>query len=227
MMDAPAILAASPAAASPASRGMSRPIAPASSAVPTRYRSHCPAAIWSNVSTAVCSPASLGMQAKAKNAASRICAVHSRVFLRLRVWAARAVVWVTVFMDISIRALVVGRRPAALDSGAGTELASLQRGEELCEALVGVADAAFHAGGDYCVAVCHRLEGRDRADQRAAVALLQRGGVELDVAGRALELEGLHNGIRRGGAVEDAVEAVLVALGVGVDVAPPAAVAGV
>src|SRR5215469_8464530 len=87
MMVAPAISAASPAAASPASQGVSRPIAPASSVVPTKYISHWPAPISANS----CSrpPVSLARAAITKTAAIRICAAQSSVLVRRRGLASR------------------------------------------------------------------------------------------------------------------------------------------
>src|SRR5262249_40914062 len=86
-----------------------------------------------------------------------------------------------------------------------------QPGEQLAPALVRVAHPAFHVGGRHRVPVLDRLEGGHRAHQRGAAPVLERPGVQRHVAGRALVLEGLHHTVRRRGAVEHAVEAVLVA----------------
>src|SRR5580658_8420759 len=97
--------------------------------------------------------------------------------------------------------------------------ARLQSAEELGQALAPVANTALHIGGDHRVTVLDRLEGRRRAQQRLAAALGQRRGLQADMTGRALELEGLHDAIWRRVAVEDAMEAVGAALGVGLQVA--------
>src|SRR4029078_7329902 len=60
-----------------------------------------------------------------------------------------------------------------------------------------------------------------------AVPFIERQRIERHVAGRAVELEGLDDALRRGIAVEHAVEAVLAAILVPLDEAPRPAVADV
>jgi hypothetical protein len=64
-------------------------------------------------------------------------------------------------------------------------------------------------------------------DRRPAVVLLERQRIERHVPGRSLELERLDHPVRRRRPVEHAMEAVLVALVVPVDVPPAAAIADV
>src|SRR6202044_2742179 len=96
--------------------------------------------------------------------------------------------------------------------------AALELGEQFRQSLTGVTGATFHTGGDHRVTVLDRLEGRDRAHERAAPAVVEGRGLEGDVAGCAFELEGLHDGLRGRVAVEDAVEAKGVAVSVGVHI---------
>src|SRR5256712_13403362 len=97
-------------------------------------------------------------------------------------------------------------------------------GEQVVEALVALAHTAGHARIAHRVAGLDRLEHRVGADRGLAVLLLERNRVHRDVAGRTLELEGLHDGVPRWRPVEDAVEPPRVARVVGVDVPPGAAV---
>lgn len=76
--------------------------------------------------------------------------------------------------------LLLTYRPAPAEAPVGQPArgrvrvsADLEPGEQLRHALVGVVDAALHAGGNHPVPVLHRLEARDGAHQRAAVAFGQ------------------------------------------------------
>src|SRR5436190_13224874 len=102
-----------------------------------------------------------------------------------------------------------------------------QAREQLLEAIEALVDAGLHAGFDHRVAVLDALEHRVPAQDGPTVALLEGHRVERDVAGRALELEGLDHRVGSRRAVEDAVEGVFGAVLLAVDVPPRAAVANV
>src|SRR4051812_39308027 len=99
--------------------------------------------------------------------------------------------------------------------------------QELLQAIEALVDTGLHAGLDHRVAVLDALVHRVAAQDRPPVALLERDRVQRDMAGRALELEGLDHRIRRRHAMEDAVKAVFGAVLLAMDVAPRAAVANV
>src|SRR6266536_3616848 len=90
---APTSRPTSPSAARPDSRGSSRPMAPASSSAPTRYRNHCPAPIWVNRSTICWAPPSLSDPAPANWIASRACSAHSVTVRARRLVAGAAGGW--------------------------------------------------------------------------------------------------------------------------------------
>src|SRR4029079_15505173 len=96
---------------------------------------------------------------------------------------------------------------------------------EHVEPLVALLDAGLHPGRDHRVARLDALEDRVDAERGPAVPFIERQRIERHVAGRAVELEGLDDALRRGIAVEHAVEAVLAAILVPLDEAPRPAVA--
>src|SRR5215208_5591873 len=85
---APAIRQTSPRAASPDSRGISTPTAPAISSPPTTYLNHWPMPMVANISTIAGSPNTLASPAIANMIASRAWSAHSAMLsTRLRVVA--------------------------------------------------------------------------------------------------------------------------------------------
>src|SRR5215216_3096084 len=105
--------------------------------------------------------------------------------------------------------------------GSGADCGAREEGVEAVEALV---QPLGHAARDHGIASFDRLVGRMHPGDRPTVALFEAESLDRDVAGRALVLECLDEGIGRWGAVEDAVEPMLVAVGRAMDVAPSAPV---
>src|SRR5580700_8845839 len=94
--------------------------------------------------------------------------------------------------SISHRPTSTSRRSSASGPPAGS-LNGAQAGQQFFEPLAGVAHADLHVRCDHRVPVLDRLEAGDGAHQRAAVPRLQGGGLEHDVTGSSLELEGVHD----------------------------------
>src|SRR5215467_6899097 len=125
-----------------------------------------------------------------------------------------------------VRACPANPQPAARrQRSTGHALADWEEpAEQLVQAVHGLDGPFRHPGLKLPVTVFDRLENRVLGQQGLAAEFLEGDGPHRDVARQALELEGLHDAGQRRRAVEDAVESVLVAVDVPVDVAPPAAV---